>query len=80
MKHKIVLSVEMEVEASGQLDRANREHLEFYFEACKCGDDLVEQLTKEVEEATKRGTCTCHRMTIKYIGPVSGEAPGAKNS
>lgn len=68
MKHKIQLTVEMEVDGPTSLDR---DALEFYYEVAKCGDDLVDQLAVEVLEAEKSGSCTCHRMSIKYLGPVN---------
>jgi len=65
MLHTIELRISMRVKFEG-------EHPDFYFEEHLCVDDLIEQLYREVEKATVAETCTCHRASVRYIGPVSG--------
>lgn len=64
MRYIIQLKISMSVEYDG-------DHPDFYFEEHKCVDDLIEQLAQEVRDATDRKTCTCHRASIKLLGPAN---------
>jgi hypothetical protein len=61
VKHYIELTLMLEVEYDG-------EYPAFYFEEHRCIDDFIEQAAREVKAAGEKGTCTCWRSEVKYLG------------
>lgn len=44
---------------------------DFVCEKYTCVDDIIKKaILPEIEEATKKGSCTCYRAKIKFLGYV----------